>query len=101
MTQGTLFRECAHQHILVVPEKRGPHYAKEVCSDCRKFLRWLPKPETIQRHKANMDLLNDLVHRDNLTGWERQFVRDLCTHKHLSPRQQEKLDLLRDKYFVK
>jgi hypothetical protein len=36
-----------------------------------------------------------------LTGWEREFIRSLVTHKHISPKQQGTLLDLHAKYFAK
>lgn len=99
--QGTLFRECSHPHPHAVSQKSGPHYAKLVCSDCGKFLRWLPSPETIKRKQENDLILTALSKLPNLPPWERQFVRDLVTHKHMSPKQQAKLLEVRDKFLGK
>jgi hypothetical protein len=101
MTQGTLFKECEHLRCIVVPEKRGPHHARLICSDCGKFMGWMPKPETVERQKNNALILAELAKIYPLTEWERGFIRDLVTHKNISPKQQDKLLLLRDKYLMK
>ena len=100
MIQGTLFGECLHRRTIVITEKRGPQHAKEVCADCRKFLGWLPKPETVQRRKDNDEILSALSKLDDLTGWEREFIRSVVTHKNISPKQQNTIYVLRDKYFA-
>jgi|SRR5215469_18379577 len=96
--QGQLFKTCSHEHTQVVPEKRGPHYAKLVCIDCKKFLRWMPSPESLKRREENARILTALVKRDGLSEWERQFVRDMSSHENISPKQQALLYQLRDKY---
>lgn len=95
--QGAFFGDCPHPHKIVVPEKRGPHVAKLICRDCKKFFSWVPKPETVERRAKNAEILTALAKLE-LPAWERQFVRDLVTHKNISPRQQAKLDELRDVY---
>lgn len=100
MIQGTFFNECQHAHTVVTKEQHGPHYARETCSDCRKFVRWVPKPETILQKQKNAEILTALSKLDDLNGWERQFIRDVVTHKNLSKKQQEQIFLLRDKYFA-
>ncbi len=75
-----------------------PHYAREVCAFCGLFLRWLPKPETIERQKLNAFKLARLAMRPDLTDWQRAFVRDISKRRKLSPRQQEILDKLIEKY---
>ena len=96
--QGSLFQECSHQRRHMVLMKSGPHYAKLVCSDCDRFLKWEPHPDTIQLQKRNGAILTGLSKVPNLPPWERQFVRDLVTHKHISPKQQETLNLLEGTY---
>lgn len=76
----------------------GPHYAKRLCSDCDKFLGWEPRPETIKNRQENSVILNALVKMPDLPAWERNFIRDLVTHKNISPKQQAKLLELRDIY---
>lgn len=99
--QGAFFQECTHPHRIVVPEKRGPHAARLICRDCKKFFSWMPKPETVQRQKENAEILTALSKIDKLPPWERQFVRDLVTHRNISPRQQAKLLELRDVFLKK
>jgi hypothetical protein len=94
--QGRLFGECSHAHTFFLPAQSGPHHGKAVCADCGKFMGWVAKPENIDRQKKNAEILTALSKLDNLPPWERQFVRDLVTHKHISPRQQQKLYELRD-----
>jgi hypothetical protein len=95
--QGAFFQDCPHPTKIVVAEKRGPHHAKLICKDCRKFMGWIPKPETVQQQKENQDILTALSKLE-LPAWERQFVRLLSSHKNISPKQQTKLFELRDIY---
>ena len=100
--QGTLFQgECPHQHIIVVAEKRGPHHAKRLCKHCRKFMGWVPKPETVMQRAENERILTALSKLKELPSWERQFVRQISALKHLSPKQQEKLLQIRDLHLGK
>jgi hypothetical protein len=98
VTQFTLFSECLHSDFEIIAEKRGPHHARKVCRKCRKFLGWIPKPETLARQQENQRILSELSKLPNLTEWEREFIRDVVTHKNLSPRQQAKILLLMEKY---
>jgi hypothetical protein len=97
-TQGAFFGDCPHPRAEVVMEKRGTHYARRVCSDCRKFLGWIPHPDNVRKALENAIILTSLSKLDNLPAWERQFVRSLTTAKKISPKQQEKLLLIRDMY---
>ena len=93
---------CDHRHVTVVPEKRDSvHHAKVICVHCRKFMKWLPKPENVQRQKENAEILTALSKLKDLPSWERQFVRQLSTLRHLSPKQQEKLLHIRDLHLGK
>jgi hypothetical protein len=94
--QGTLFAsECPHDIAEEIILHSGPHYGKQVCHKCRKFLRWVPKPETIERREEDKAILTALA-KLKLPEWERCFVRELACSKNLSPRQREKLLSLRD-----
>jgi hypothetical protein len=101
VSQATLFGECQHTRTVVIPEKRGLHHARRVCSDCNKFLGWVPKPETVQRLRDNAEILTALSKIDHLAEWEREFIRQLSTHKNITPKQQNELLLLRDRYLPK
>jgi hypothetical protein len=95
------FGDCPHPHKIVVAEKRGPHHAKIICKDCKKFFSWVPKPQNVAQKRENDEILTALSKLKDLPSWERQFVRQLSTLRHLSPRQQEKLLQLRDLYLKK
>jgi hypothetical protein len=65
------------------------HYARLTCALCGRFLRWLPKPETVERQKLNAFRLARLGMCEGLSVWERGFVRSVSEKKHLSPKQLE------------
>jgi hypothetical protein len=94
--QGTFFGDCPHAHKIVVPEKRGPHYAKLICKHCHKFFGWMPHPENVRQQKENEEILTALAKLPNLPSWERQFVRTISETTRLSPKQQKKLLEIRD-----
>jgi hypothetical protein len=48
--------------------------------------------------EENAAILNTLVRLRNLTPEERQFIREVTTHKNLTKRQQETLLYLGEKY---
>jgi hypothetical protein len=99
--QGTLFGECSHPHRVIVPEKRGPHFAKQLCVDCKRFLGWVAKPETIARRQKIDHTLSELAKVEQLSEWERQFIRDAANHRHLSPKQDRCLRDIRDRHLKK
>jgi len=65
------------------------HHAKVTCRECGAFLRWISKPETLERQRRNAARLARLAMCDGLTRWERNFVNDLLNRdqRRLSPRQ--------------
>jgi hypothetical protein len=71
-----------------------PHYAREVCTRCGAFIRWLPKPQSVERCRLNAFKLAKLGMCRGLSAWERSFVRDVSQRRKLSPRQQEIVDRL-------
>ena len=74
------------------------HFAAERCVDCRRLLRWLPRPGTIERRKLNGFRLAKLSMCDKLSDWERDFVRSVGEKKHLSPKQLEIVERLCRRY---
>ncbi len=62
MNEGP-FSPCRHCGARWEPTitrmESGPHWAKETCTACRRFLRWLPKPdrEKTKREAKHVDLV--------------------------------------------
>jgi hypothetical protein len=84
---------CQHRTVKVVKMESGLHDSKEVCASCGTFIKWLPKPETVERQKRNAAELSRLSQRQDLPKWEKEFVASLITQgPKLSPRQQKMLD---------
>jgi hypothetical protein len=75
-----------------------PHYAREVCARCGRFLRWLPRPETVERRTLNAFKLARLAMCETLSKWERQFIRDVSQRRKVSPKQQAIVDRLAAQY---
>ena len=53
------------------------HHSRLTCVVCGKHLRWLPRPETIERQRLSAFRLSKLAMRPDLSNWERSFVRDV------------------------
>src|SRR5262245_2819538 len=53
------------------------HHAVLKCVACSAFLRWLPRPENVERRKLNGFKLAKLQMHPGLIAWERQFVASL------------------------
>src|SRR5690348_4839685 len=85
---------CAHNATRTVLLPTGSrHHARLECAGCRAFLKFLPRPENIERRKLVGEQIARLAVNPRLTGWERQFVGSLARQAgKLSPRQQEVLE---------
>jgi hypothetical protein len=96
------YHACAHSATITQREPpESLHHAREVCAGCERFIRWLAKPETLERRKLNGFRLAKLGMCERLTAWERNFVRDALRQRKLSPRQQEIVDELAAKHLRK
>jgi hypothetical protein len=88
---------CSHSSTVVERLPEGStHYARLLCKDCRTFLRFLPKPENVEKRKLNGYRLAKLQMRDSLNQWERRFVQSLSKAPggKLTPKQQAVFDAL-------
>jgi hypothetical protein len=86
-----------------------PHSQKLICSGCDRFIKWLPKPKNIDRHRALKNRLENL--KDQCSNWEAIFINDLTKNLRiaerdgkifkLSPRQLETLEKIEGKFTLK
>ena len=67
-----------------VKDAPPPHNQKLVCSGCDRFIKWLPKPKTIERHQ-NLKLRLETL-KDKTSGWGAIFVNDLTKNLRISER---------------
>ena len=67
-----------------VEDAAPPHAQKLICSDCDRFIKWLPKPKTIERHQ-NLKLRLETL-KDKTSGWGAIFVNDLTKNLRISER---------------
>ena len=91
-----------------VKDAPPPHNQKLVCSGCDRFIKWLPKPKTIERHQ-NLKLRLESL-KDQCSGWESIFINDLIKNLRiaerdgkifkLSPRQLECLEKIEGKFLI-
>jgi len=35
--------KCEHKYTRIVPSGNETHYAKKICTDCHRFVMWVPK----------------------------------------------------------
>lgn len=90
---------CDHRHTRTTLTPELQHYAREDCALCGKFLRWLKKPETVEREKENAKKITQLRDVRGMCEWEKGFMLNLDKQgTRLSPRQQEWLDKIWVKY---
>jgi hypothetical protein len=93
------YTRCEHQATRTELLPPGSvHHAKEICTDCDRILRWVPKPKTIARARLNAYRITRLSMCENLTSLERSFVRDVSGKRKFSPRQQAWIDALCARY---
>ena len=92
-----------------VEDAAPPHSQKLICVDCDRFIKWLPKPKNIDRHRELKIRLESLKNKVN--GWESIFINDLIKNLRiaerdgkifkLSPRQLESLEKIEGKFILK
>jgi hypothetical protein len=85
-----------------------PHTQKLICSGCDRFIKWLPSPKNIERHRILKIRLESL--KDKTSGWESIFINDLIKNLRiaerdgkifkLSPRQLECLEKIEGKFLI-
>jgi hypothetical protein len=91
--------ECSHEETRIEILPPGSvHFGKEICRNCDRLLRWLPKPSTLEHRRFNALRIARLTMCNGLTSWQRKFVSDIAPLRKLSPRQQEILDELVEKF---
>lgn len=89
---GAPAEPCAHSEVTVTLTPHLTHYAREDCAQCGQFVRWQPKPATVEKARQNAATVERLA-SVSLTDWEKGFVLSLAKQGfRLSPKQQETLD---------
>ena len=91
----SISQACKHRATVTQQEPPGAtHFSSEICLNCGAFVRWLPKPSTIERRTLNSFRLARLGMCEGLSPWQRRFVRDVSQQRKLSPKQQQIIDRL-------
>ena len=90
---------CRHDTVLVeqLPSNHV-HFAREICATSRRHVRWLPRPETLQRRAFNAYKLARLSMCSRFNSWERGFIKSVSQQKKLSPRRQQVFDRIAATY---
>jgi hypothetical protein len=85
---------CKHANTYLERMAAGPHYARKLCHDCGVFIKWVPKPETLEKKRLHGFRLAKLAMCAQLNAWERHFVSNMSRQRKFSPRQQAQIDQL-------
>lgn len=84
---------CEHANPEFIATPESTHHGKYICPDCGRFIGWAPKPETVERQKAQRKLIAQLSEDSMpLSPWERGFIASLAKQEKLSPKQADKLN---------
>jgi len=70
------------------------HYASLRCSECDRFIRWLPHPKTYEAHGDENALIDRLLACGRLNNWEVKFCINIRPLKKRHPNQKAKLQEL-------
>jgi hypothetical protein len=99
--------ECGSNNF-EIQDAPAPHSQKIICSDCDRFIQWLPSPKNIERHRELKIRLESL--KGKVGGWESIFINDLTKNLRiserdgkifkLSPRQLETLEKIEGKLSI-
>jgi len=77
------------------------HYASLRCSECDRFIRWLPHPKTYEAHGDENVLIDKLIACDQLNPWERKFCLSIKNLKKRTPKQRAKLNQIANRLKIK
>jgi hypothetical protein len=95
LTGGAGYGSCPHSATFSGLLPAGNlHYGAERCARCGSHLRWLPRPENVERRRLNAFRLARLAMCERLTSWQRSFVRSVSQRRKVSPKQQQIIDRL-------
>ena len=98
-TEAYTTMSCNHENVTFHPTPDLKHHGKEICDDCGKFIRWVPKPETLERQIDNRNTIEALEAME-LEEWPRNFLASLKKlDGKLSPKQEAKLAELWKEHF--
>ena len=101
LTDWRAYHACSHSATITGRTPQGhAHYAAEYCAACGAFIRWLPKPQSVERRRLNGLKLAKLGMCSGLNAWERGFVRDVAQRRKVSPRQQSLVERLVRQYLA-
>ena len=90
----TVCPHCGSFSIEKICGAREPtnHYGRLVCSDCGRWLAWVPKPEKVTAQLQRNDFIQGLLLSSRLNSWEREFLNTIKSKSWLTLRQKHKFD---------
>jgi hypothetical protein len=99
LTDERGYHVCLHLATRTELLPRGfTHHSALRCALCGAFIRWMPKPETIERRRRIGFKLAKLSMCSGLSSWERSFVHDVSRLRKFSPRQEALVERLVRQY---
>jgi hypothetical protein len=99
LSEARGYSTCPHSATFSEQMPTGcVHHAEERCANCGRHLRWVPKPETIQRRRLIAFKLARLSMVEGLSDFERGFVRDVSRQRKFSPKQEAFVERLYAQY---
>ena len=75
----------------------SPHYAQRKCAGCKKWIAWERKPSATDLLIEREQTIDNLMTCPDLNDWERSFLLGIKEYRHLTPNQQEKLNVIESK----
>src|SRR5439155_6136616 len=94
---STSVLQCAHSVTKTELSPPGSeHYGRLRCAECNAFIRFVPKPKSVERRKLNGFRLAELQMCAGLNPWELEFVQSIAKqgNNKLTPKQQSVFDSL-------
>lgn len=73
------------------------HFGSYRCSGCDCFRGWAQNPANREKREQLQQLIASLLESPTLTNWERSFLESIRNQRKLSPKQQEKLNVIATK----
>lgn len=78
---------CNHQNIEEVLTPELVHWGKRICSDCGKFIGWMPHPAT-QRSISEAESVTAELEKQTLTDREKDFLLSIKKQKYFLTERQ-------------
>jgi hypothetical protein len=90
----TVCPHCGSFAIEKICGAREPtnHYGRLVCSDCGRWLAWVPNPEITELINQRNLYIDGLLQYSGISSWEQTFLRSIKGRRWLSDKQQLKFD---------